>query len=78
MLTIKHIGFPGEKLRTSIATQGHRVIEKLLLVHDSGTLKHSKMSLIIIYLDNTGNRLWTQDASPAYFHIDKLLRRTIY
>lgn len=65
VLELKSLVTKNEKLKAKVVTQGHPDWNKSYVIHDSTTLKHSSLQVILPYAAVTGFALWTQDVDQA-------------
>lgn len=77
MLGIKHESGT-ERLKARFVLGGHRDREKKSLIHNSTTLKHQSVRLILALASVFGFDLWSSDVNQAYLQSAEQLKRDIF
>jgi Reverse transcriptase (RNA-dependent DNA polymerase) len=78
VMTIKNIGTPEEMYKARFVVQGHKDREKAFLTHNSATLRHSSVKLLVSIAAIMGFRIWTHDVTQAYTQAADCLVRDVY
>lgn len=71
---IKNPGTLEELCKARLNAGGHRDRAKVLMIHNSGNVRHVSIRLKLSAASNEGWQVWTKDAVQAYVKTDAMTR----
>lgn len=78
VLTLKNVDAQNDQHKPRLVAQRQTNMENPIIFHDSTTLKHSSLRIILSFASITTYTLWSQDISQAYIQSDGPLRHPIF
>lgn len=78
LLTLKKIWALAETTKAILVAQRPKVTENPYIVHNSATLRHSSLRIIISCATIVRNLLWTQDGDHKYIQTEEPLWQPIF
>jgi hypothetical protein len=78
VLAIKHEDDGNERLKARLVVGGHRDVDKESMLHDTATVRHVYIRLLVALATLFGYPVWTIDVDQAYLQAAEPLMRKIY
>jgi hypothetical protein len=78
VLSIKDIGTLNETWKERFVIQGHRDIEKDVMVRSSTNVQHKSLRLLFLLCSMLGFQIWTQDVLQPYLQSSGNLARDVF